>query len=291
MISKRDSSVAPVAWQAEPQVRDEICAPVLMRRVAAMLDLGVEGLSPGVPMPRGWHFVLLGADTPRAKLREDGFPGLGVPMPDFGLPRLMLGSRSVRFEQDIPIGAEVLRNSTLSKVEHKTNASGPMAVVTIDHALSLAQGSVPALVETQTFLLLPGRPGGTKAPTPAPAESALEAPTAAHCKTVVPDETLLFHYSALGFNSHRIHLDRTHARDVEGFPDLVVNGGLSTLLMTEFLRVELGVTPRALHVRHRAPLFCNRPITLTADVVGTRWTLKAFDESHRCAVDMEVETA
>lgn len=112
---------------------------------------------------------------------------------------------------------------------------------------------------------------------------------AAHLKTVVPDETLLFQYSALGFNSHRIHLARDHARDVEGFPDLVVNGGLSTLLLTEFLRRDLGVTPAAIAVRHVAPLFCNRAVTLTADRVGNRWLLKAFDDQHRLAVDMEVD--
>jgi 3-methylfumaryl-CoA hydratase len=114
---------------------------------------------------------------------------------------------------------------------------------------------------------------------------------AAHLKTVVPDETLLFQYSALGFNSHRIPLDREHAREVEGFADLVVNGGLATLLLTEFLRRDLGVTPAALAVRHVAPLYCNRAITLSADQVGDRWLLKAFDDQHRLAVDMEVDVA
>ena len=106
---------------------------------------------------------------------------------------------------------------------------------------------------------------------------------------VVPDETLLFQYSALGFNSHRIHIDREHARKVEGFPDLVVNGGLATLLLTEFLRRDLGVTPAAIAVRHVAPLYCNRAVTLAADQVGKRWILKAFDDQHRLAVDMEVD--
>ena len=76
---------------------------------------------------------------------------------------------------------------------------------------------------------------------------------------------------------------------MEGFPDLVVNGGLSTLLLTEFLRLDLGVVPAAIAVRHVAPLYCNRAITLSAEQVGKRWLLKAFDDQHRLAVTMEVD--
>jgi 3-methylfumaryl-CoA hydratase len=276
---------APAAeFVTEPVLRDEVCAPAALRRVAAMLDLRSDEAAAMQWLPRGWHFVLLAADTPRSSLREDGFPGLGVPMPDLGLPRLMLGGRSVSFREDIPVGAAVTRSSAVRSVEHKTTQSGPMAVVTLIHELRVAAQPDPAVIETQTYLLLPPRPAGAGAPEGAPGAAV----TAAHVKTVVPDETLLFQYSALGFNSHRIHLDRDHARGVEGFPDLVVNGGLATLLLTEFLRRDLGVAPAAITVRHVAPLYCNRAITLAADPVGHGWRLKAFDDRNRLAVDMEV---
>lgn len=251
-----------------------------------MLDLDPDGIAIGDPLPRGWQFLLLGADTRRSALRSDGFPGLGVPMPDLGLPRLMLGGRSVEFRADIPVGAALRRSSAVQSLRQKATASGPMAIVTLVHSLQVDGHSDPALVETQTYLLMsPAKAGDDSA-------AAVEAtPRAAHLATVVPDETLLFQYSALGFNSHRIHIDRNHAREVEGFPDLVVNGGLATLLLTEFLRRDLGVRPAALKVRHVAPLFCNRPITLAADRLGERWHLKAFDDRHRLAVDMEVDVA
>lgn len=269
--------------ESAPVAREEHCSPAVVRRVAAMLDLGLEDVG-GRTLPRGWHFVLLAADTRRAALREDGFPGLGVPMPDLGLPRLMLGGRSVAFHHDIPIGARVRRRSALKSTVHKTTSSGLMAVVIIEHELRLEELSDPALVETQTYVLLPARRAQAVAAPPEPA-----APVKAlHLKTVTPDETLLFQYSALGFNSHRIHLDREHARAVEGFPDLVVNGGLATLLLTEFLRRDLSVVPGALTVRHVAPLYCNRPVTLTADQQAGRWQLKALDDLNRLAVDMEV---
>jgi 3-methylfumaryl-CoA hydratase len=267
--------------------REETCALSTVRRIAAMLDLAPDDVVAGQALPRGWHFVLLAADTQRSALRGDGFPGLGVPMPDLGLPRLMLGGRKVSFHQDIPVGAAVVRSSAVQNLVRKTTASGPMAVVTMAHELRVGGSSAPALVETQTYLLLPARAPGVSvsAPESAPAPT----PHAVCLKTVVPDETLLFQYSALGFNSHRIHLDRHHAREVEGFPDLVVNGGLATLLLTEFLRQDLGITPAALTVRHVAPLYCNRPVTLTADPVDGRWQLKAFDDQNRLAVEMAVD--
>jgi 3-methylfumaryl-CoA hydratase len=265
--------------------RQESCSLSVVRRVAAMLDLDPANVAAGQPLPRGWQFVLMAADTRRSALRSDGFPGLGVPMPDLGLPRLMLGGRSVSFRADIPIGSTLLRSSAVQSIRPKTTATGSMAVVTLVHELRLDGQTEPALVETQTYLLLPPRT------TPADdAATSPEAPvTAAHMSVVVPDETLLFQYSALGFNSHRIHIDRGHARDVEGFPDLVVNGGLATLLLTEFLRRDLGVQPAALKVRHLMPLYCNRPVTLAADRHGERWLLKAYDDRHRLAVDMEVD--
>jgi len=208
-------------------------------------------------------------------------------MPDLGLPRLMLGGRSVRFLQDIPVGAAVLRTSAVRSTQHKTTAAGPMAVVSVAHELFVDGQAEPALAETQTYLLLPARVPDAAAADAAPA-AALPPIQAQHLKTVVPDETLLFQYSALGFNSHRIHIDRDHARRVEGFPDLVVNGGLATLLLTEFLRQEVAVTPAAINVRHVVPLYCNRPVTLAADRAGAGWRLRAHDDLHRLAVDMEV---
>lgn len=272
--------------ETEAVVREEVCGLSGARRVAAMLDLDPAKLVPGASLPRGWQFLLMGADTRRSELRSDGFPGLGVPMPDLGLPRLMLGGRLVTFISDIPIGATVLRSSAVQSVVHKANASGPMAIVTLVHELRISEKPAPALIETQTYLLLSAANKAASEPD-APA---LEPVLAEHVKTLTPDETLLFQYSALGFNSHKIHIDRDFAREQEGFPDLVVNGGLATLLLTEFLRRDLGVIPAAIKVRHLAPLFCDRPVTLAADRIGERWRLRAFDNRNRLAVDMEVDT-
>jgi 3-methylfumaryl-CoA hydratase len=266
--------------------RTEICTITAARRVAAMLDMNPDEVHEGTALPRGWQFILMGADTRRSQLRADGFPGLGVVMQDFGLPRLLLGSRSVLYKSDILIGASITRTSSIQSVTHKTSKMGPMAIAVIQHELRVSGETSPALIETQTYLLLPATNGVAKFP-----DSEISSDRNGYqTKTVVPDETLLFQYSALGFNSHKIHIDRAHARNVEGYPDLVVNGGLATLLLTEFLRQEIGVQPSSIQVHHAAPLFCGRPITMVANKKDSKWLLQAFDNRSALAVDMEVET-
>ncbi|MFL9913196.1 HTD2 family dehydratase [Paraburkholderia sp. RL17-337-BIB-A] len=267
--------------QYQPIVRSEVCSLSAARRVAAMLDLPTESITEGDALPKGWHFLLMGADTRRSGLRADGFPGLGVPMPDLGFTRLLLGGRSAEYHMDIPVGAKVFRTSGITSLTQKSNASGPMAVVTIGHEIRVDGAPDAAVTETQTYILLPGESRFNESVQP------LQAVTAARTQVVVPDETLLFQYSALGFNSHKIHVDRSYAREVEGFPDLVVNGGLTTLLLTEFARRELELDLRSFSMKNVAPLFCGRQITLAADHHDKRWSLKAFDNTGKLAAEME----
>jgi 3-methylfumaryl-CoA hydratase len=256
----------------------EICSVSMVRRVAAMLDID----TPPDILPRGWHFFMLAGATQKSALRQDGFPGLGVPIPDLGLPRLLLGGRTVLYNGDIEIGAEVERISFIKNINEKTTQSGRMAIVTIQHELRTIAASNPAIIETQTYILLSGKSVQTKS------EETLAVPIhAAYQKQVIPDETLLFQYSALGFNSHKIHLDRAYTQNIEGLPDLVVNGGLATLLLTEFMRTDVGVEIRDIQVKHIAPLFCGRTMTLTADRGGASWQLKIYDNRNTVAIEME----
>lgn len=262
--------------------RTEACPVATVRRVAAMLDLDPEHLRDGDPLPRGWHFIVLGGETRRSALRSDGFPGFSVPMPDLGLHRLLLAGRKVEYTGDLVVGATVHRRSWVSKLDRKQTANGSAAMVTIRHELNKTPDLPPAIVEEQTYILL--GPATDRASPVRPTE----APSGEYQKTLLPDETLLFQYSALGFNSHKIHIDRDYARNVEGLPDLVVNGGLTTLLLTEFMRLDVGVTPARLSVKHKAPLYCGRQITLTASQEVDTWKLKVHDDTGVVAVDAEI---
>lgn len=263
-------------------VRTETCSVAVARRVAAMLGCDPTPLIEGTPLPRGWQFVLLGADTPRSELRSDGFPGLGVPMPNLGLPRLMLGGRSVRYFKDISVGATVRRISSIKNLVEKSTPAGPIAIVDIAH--ELAVNDEVAIEETQTYLLLSAqRSSSAGASVPGDASHGEVE------KVLVPDATLLFQYSALGFNSHKIHIDRAYARDVEGFPDLVVNGGLTTLLMTEFISNDVKASLVSFKTKHLAPLYCDRPIRLTAERRDDKLYVVAQDDHGVVAAKMEAE--
>ena len=264
-----------------PPQRTDVCTLASVRRVAAMLDLNPGGFAEGDPLPRGWHFFLLGGETRRSALRADGFPGFGVPMPDIGLPRLMLGGRKVAYDGELVIGARIDRRSRADSISRKQTAAGEMAIVTIRHELGPAGRPTPAIVEEQTYILLGAGPSGGTTGRP------IALTEGARTKVIAPDETLLFQYSALGFNSHRIHIDRDYARDVEGLPDLVVNGGLTTLLATEYLRRDLGLVPRRIKTRHTAALYCGRAMTLTAEQDGDLWRLHVLDDQGVLAVDLE----
>jgi 3-methylfumaryl-CoA hydratase len=262
----------------QPKKSNEICSLAMVRRVAAMLDLDTELFSNGDILPKGWHFFMLAGQTRKSELRQDGFPGLGVPIPDLNLPRLLLGSRTVSYQGDILIGSEIERTSFIKNIKEKTTQSGRMAIVTIQHELRPVLDAKPAIIETQTYILLEGKNGISDI------EKEIETPIQAKSqKQIIPDETLLFQYSALGFNSHKIHLDRDYARNIEGLPDLVVNGGLATLLLTEFMRTDLGIDLKEIKVKHVAPLYCNRPLTITSE----NDEIKIYDDNNVVAIEID----
>jgi 3-methylfumaryl-CoA hydratase len=261
---------------------NEYCNLTMVRRVAAMLDLNTNSFSEGDILPKGWHFFMLAGETPKSQLRQDGFPGLGVPIPDLGLPRLLLGGRSVAYNGDIIIGSKIEKTSFIKSIVEKTTTSGPMAIVTLQHELRTITESSPAIIETQTYILLEASSVSKNSE-----KNSFPPIVAQHQQQIIPDETLLFQYSALGFNSHKIHLDRNYAQNIEGLPDLVVNGGLTTLLLTEYLKTYLNLEITDLKVKHIAPLYCNRPMTLTAEKTETAWKLSVFDDRNTLAVEAD----
>ena len=113
------------SFKGLPAKSGEICSLASVRRVAAMLDFDPHSFSNGDVLPVGWHFFMLAGETRRSSLRQDGFPGLGVPIPDLGLPRLLLGGRTVSYQGNILIGAELERTSFIKNITEKTSSSGP----------------------------------------------------------------------------------------------------------------------------------------------------------------------
>jgi 3-methylfumaryl-CoA hydratase len=254
-----------------------------LRRVAAMLGLSDRQIAFDGAAPFGWHFPLIGAETYRDSLRADGFPGLGIAFPPLPGKRLVAAGRTVEAHGAIRVGQAIERNSQIKSITPKSTAQGEMTFVVVRHDLRDQNTKEQLIAEEQTYILL------DSPYTPAPAEAPQSAFPGPVIKAVTPDETLLFQFSALSFNSHKIHLDRDYARDVEGYPDLVVNGGLTTLFMTEIARAAHGTSIARLKVRNSAPLFCNRAISFTRHDRDGQHVINAFDDSGRRAAEMEYE--
>ncbi len=192
-------------------------------RVAALhATLERPGPAPaeGDPLPPFWHWAQFWDIQSMAALGRDGHPRPGAFIPDTGLPRRMwAGGRLSWTGLPLAVGEVVTRRTTIAAAERKEGRSGPLAFITLRHSYAGAAGE--ALVEEQDLVYRPDpQPGDAVAtPRPAPVDETLRRDLGASTAT-------LFRYSALTFNAHRIHYDLPYARDVEGYPDLVVHGPL-----------------------------------------------------------------
>ena len=271
---------------------DDVCALPLVHRLAATLDLDPHQFRNGDALPRGWHVCLFTVATRQSQLRPDGAAGLGVTLPDLGLPRLMIGGRRIRFTGDIPIGATVRRESRRTALVPKQGRSGRFVIVTIQHDVYVQGEPQPVIEEEQDYVMRQAAESASPAAAkrdPDAAEKASERPTPTVSRTVVPDESLLFRYSAITFNPHRIHYDFPYATTSEGYPALVVNGGIPSILLLELFRAAAGREPVSVAARNVAPLFCGRPLYLNGSREDRGWRMWAEDSNHRLALEASVE--
>ena len=266
---------------ADAEQADDVCALPLVRRMAALLDRDPGAFAVGDPLPRGWHVALFNPPTPQSQLRADGAAHLGVTLPDLGMPRLMMGGRRIEFIADIPIGARVRRTSRLGEVRIKTGRSGRFALVDVEHRISVEDDEAPVLIESTSYILRE-EDNGASGSGPAPVVTAI--PPADLSRTFTPDETTLFRYSAITDNPHRIHYDLAYARS-EGYPALVVNGTVPTMLLLEMFRAHAGGEPVGLHSRNLGQIFCGAPLTLTLSGEDDGWIMRAHGPAGEVALE------
>lgn len=261
------------------------CALPLVRRVYALLGRDDGKLKVGDPLPRGWHFILFTPTALQTAIGPDGTPTLpGTVDAPPGLPRRMMGGRRFTFFSDIAIGAEVRRVSEVLSSVEKTGRSGRFMIRTMRQLIYMNGASDPALQEDSDTLF--------RAPaseTAAADTSMKEPPREADVReTIAIDETMLFRYSACTFNAHRIHYDQPYTTQVEGYPALVVNAGLTVLLLRE-LGARLMTGPiHTMSTRNSAPLYCGTRVALCARKRDGGVTLWAEDERQRVCAEVEL---
>jgi 3-methylfumaryl-CoA hydratase len=273
-------------WIGRSETVEDEVSLVLLRRLAALLDLNPLALRRGAPMPEGWHVALFAPLVRQSGLGPDGHGAMGEFLPPVPLPRRMFAGRRTWFNVPIIIGAEVRRVSRITAITPKQGRSGQMVFVTVRHGIE-CKGQECVIEEQDLVFRAPAAPGATPAEPPLP-----ELPAAAARESFTPDTRLLFRYSAVTNNGHRIHYDADYARAEEGYPSLVVNGGITTTKLSELAKRHLPGPLRSITTRAGRPLFVNRPVTLAAHTEAPgKVRLWALDDSGRLAFESLAECA
>jgi 3-methylfumaryl-CoA hydratase len=244
-------------WQAWVGRKETVRERMAPERVAALAaTLGVDGaFSEGSALPPGWHWIFFNPFVPRQGLGTDGHPKRGGFLPPVSLPRRMWAGGRLTYHKPLTIGREAARESTIKKVEAKSGRAGSLVFVTVSHAFDCGDG--PCIIEEQDIVYREAAVAGTAAPAPS------AAPTdAAWSEEVRPDTVLLFRYSALTSNGHRIHYDQAYARAEENYPDLVVHGPLTATLLQAFAAAHGGKPLKTFEFRGMSPLFVTSPFKL-----------------------------
>ena len=231
-----------------------------VRRLAATLDRDPALLRRGDELPESWYAILFAPLARHSALGADGHPATGDFLPPLGGMRRVFGGRRSRFSRPLLIGDPVERQSTVTAVATKTGRSGALTLVTVTHAITGPSGL--AVTEEQDIVY---RAAAGKASAPS---LPIAGGGAQWSRTLHIDPPLAFRYSALTFNAHRVHYDLPYAREAEGYPALLVNGGLTALLLIETARPRL---PRAIAgyaARAVRPLFVGERATLHGRLSG-----------------------
>jgi 3-methylfumaryl-CoA hydratase len=247
------------AFVGRQETHRDVADPQRMARLAATLDHVVSPWQEGVLPPLG-HWLCFQPDAPASLIGPDGHPvrtNDGM-LPNVDLPRRMWAGSRLRFLRAIPLGARIVRRSTLVSATAKNARSGRMLLVTVHHEIAV-ENCDTAIIEDQDIVYREAAVPGAAAPRPAVESGAADAVV----RTATPDAVMLFRYSALTFNSHRIHYDRDYCRSEEGYPGLVVQGPLlATLLLDHLLCKQPGARLASYSFRAMSPIFDGEPVTL-----------------------------
>lgn len=257
------------AWVGRHDEMTERISPVPLRLLEATLDIAPTGAEDGDPVPPMWHWLYFLPDARQSELGPDGHPRRGLFFPDISMRRRMFAGGKVTIHRPLRVGEIATMNREIAAVDEKQGSTGPLVLVEVRHEISGANG--PAITEHQTIVYTDS----------SPEQSSVKGvpPPAYWERDIATDPTLLFRFSALTFNSHRIHYDRPYAVTEERYPDLVVQGPLILILLTEMAR-QNGFDLSTVSFRAKSPFFCGNVVHLRGNVREGTANLKAYRASH-----------
>lgn len=270
------------SWIGRSEVADDTVTTVPVKALSATLDRDDPSPRAGDPLPPLWHWLYFLPLHRQSELGPDGHAKRGGFLPPVPLPRRMWAGGRFVFHQSLRVGEAIQRTSTVADVTHKQGRTGPLVFVLVRHEIAGENGL--ALVEEQDIVYreVAAANEARTEPKRAPAGAVWR-------REIVPDAVLLFRYSALTFNGHRIHYDHPFVTKVEGYPGLIVHGPLIATLLVDLLRrnIEAGLTRFAF--RAVRPLFDTAPFAVCGVPEGDGRAAKVWAQDAEGFLAMEAE--
>jgi len=232
-------------WIGRTQSASDTVTAQLVKELRATLFLDVGDPERGDIAPATTHWCLAQPVASMDALGPDGHPARGGFLPPVPLPRRMWAGGELEFLMDLHIGDEVSRTSMIADITVKEGRTGVLCFVAVDHVIETLRGV--AIRERQNIVY--------RDVTPPRADEKSDTLVAEHKVEYPADPVLLFRYSALTFNGHRIHYDRDYVTKVEGYPGLIVHGPLQASLIVEMAERVRGQRPKLVSYRGVRPLF------------------------------------
>lgn len=272
-------------WIGRTETVHDGLSPEQARRVAATLDDRVTGVDAGSPLPPLWQWCFFLPHAWQSQLDVDGHPQRGGFLPPIPYPRRMFAGSRMHFVQPLRLGVPATRHGAIRNVVLKSGRSGSLAFVTVGYRFE--QDGVTCIEEEQDIVY---REAGARVSAPAVADYA--PPTdGTWSRTITPDARLLFRFSALTFNAHRIHYDRPYAHDEEGYPGLVVHGPLTAMLLADLVQRHTARRVTSFSFRGLAPLFDLSPFHLVGRETDATVALEALAPDLTPALSAQVTLA
>ncbi len=278
------------AWIGRELVTAETLDIMQLTKMAATMDRALS-LGDGDKLPAGWHWLFFNQLERQSNIGPDGHPKRGNFLPPVALPRRMWAGSRLHWKSPFIAGHTVTRTARVLDVTEKSGKSGPMIFVKVGYTYT--DGATVLLEEEHDIVYRDEPPRDANV---ASVATAAKAPVferkGAHLRKVVPDPVLLFRYSALTFNGHRIHYDYDYVRNVEGYPGLIVHGPLIATFALDFIEFDLapGRNIEKFSFRMKSPTFDYAPFHLHADAGadGKSYTAWTSDNSGKVALDGEI---
>jgi len=275
-------------WQGRTESDQQLIDSRTVAQMAGALGLGqAPELGDALPLP--WHWLFFTPVPHALATGEDGHPSKGGFLPPVPLPRRMWAGSRVNCHRPVRVGDSVTRTSRIEKITAKSGRSGRLVFVTVEHHIYSALNELlisesQDLVYREPVLVI-----ATASNVSTPYQSQVNPQWS---EMVTPDPVMLFRYSALTFNGHRIHYDRDYAVNKEGYPGLVVHGPLTASLLLNMLYTQLGsVEIKSFFFRGLSPLFDSHPVHLKGARDQHRVKLWALTSDQQLAMTVECELA